>query len=153
LKKVNKITFEILFQTAFQIRNLKRSTIEELVDHEEKSLHSTRYLSRTEDNDQLNSNINNNNNNNGNIIDRQSTFITPQHLTRIPKLSILDHQQFVTLWNWLPVRLSLSQPVLVFTTQEHGFRLQSLLEKIDEIEYSIIIIKSTNGEVSFLFIR
>jgi hypothetical protein len=47
----------------------------------------------------------------------------------------------------LPVSLSLSQPVLVFTTQEHGFRLQTLLEKIDDIEYSILIIKATNGEV------
>jgi len=57
--------------------------------------------------------------------------------------------QFVTLWDWLPVRFSLSQPVLVFTTQEHGFRLKTLLEKIDEIEYSILIIKTTNGEVIF----
>jgi hypothetical protein len=47
------------------------------------------------------------------------------------------------------VRLSLSQPVLVFTTQEHGFRLQTLLEKIDELEHSILIIKTTNGEVNF----
>jgi len=55
--------------------------------------------------------------------------------------------KFVTLWNWLPARLSLSQPVLVFTTEEHGFRLQTLLNKIDELEYSILIIKAMNGEV------
>ncbi len=55
--------------------------------------------------------------------------------------------KFLTLWNWLPARLSLSQPVLVFTTEEHGFRLQTLLNKIDELEYSILIIKAMNGEV------
>ena len=55
--------------------------------------------------------------------------------------------QFLTLWNWLPARLSLSQPLLVFTTEQHGFRLQTLLEKIDEVEHSILIIKATNGEV------
>jgi len=82
---------------SFNIRNLKRRTIEQLIDHEEKSLHNTRYYSRTDDNDQSNSNTNNNNNNsnnnNGNKNDHQLTFFTPQHLTRIPKTSILDHQQ------------------------------------------------------------
>ena len=38
--------------------------------------------------------------------------------------------------------------MLVFTTEEHGFRLQTLLNKIDELEYSILIVKTTNGEVS-----
>jgi hypothetical protein len=37
----------------------------------------------------------------------------------------------------------------MFTTQQHGFRLQTLLEKIDDIEYSILIIRTTNGEVRF----
>ena len=55
----------------------------------------------------------------------------------------------MTLWNWLPARLSLSQPIVVFTTQQHGFRLQTLLEKIDQIEYSILVIKTTTGEVEF----
>jgi hypothetical protein len=66
-----------------------------LINHEEKSLHNTRYHSRTEENDQSNSNINNNNNsnNNGSISERQTAFIIPHHLTRIPKASILDHQQ------------------------------------------------------------
>jgi len=103
-------TIEHLLRTAFHIRNLKRSTIEQLVEHEEKSLHNNRYHSRNEEIDQQNSNtntmttINNNNNNNntnvnkfntnGNINARQSAaLITPQYLTRIPKISILDHQQ------------------------------------------------------------
>ncbi|CAF0775621.1 unnamed protein product [Rotaria sp. Silwood1] len=150
------VSIEHLLNVAFHIRNLKRSTIEQLIEHEEKLLHTTRYFPRTDDIDQSNSNtninINNNNNNNltnnhENMSQRQSIFITPQHLTRIPNTSILDYQQFVTLWNWLPARLSLSQPVLVFTTQEHGFRLQTLLEKIDDIEYSILVIKTTNGEI------
>jgi len=40
--------------------------------------------------------------------------------------------------------------VLVFTTEEHGFRLQSLLNKIDELEHSILIIKTTDGEVGLV---
>lgn len=36
---------------------------------------------------------------------------------------------------------------MVFTTEEHGFRLQSLLNKIDELEYSILIVKTSHGEV------
>lgn len=78
-------------QVAFQIRNLKRRTIEQLVDSEEKLLHTTRYYSRSDDPDA--SNGTNANNNNSRLSERQSPFITPQHLTRIPRTSILDHQQ------------------------------------------------------------
>lgn len=73
------------------------------MDHEEKSLHNSRYYSRTDENDQpatltavnpnyTNSNANNNNNNNGNLNENQK-FVNPQHLTRIPKASVLDYQQ------------------------------------------------------------
>lgn len=92
-------------KNAFHIRNLKRSTIDQLIDHEEKSLHTTRYHSRTDENDQSNININinnnnnNNSNNNGTITNRHSALITPHHLTRIPKSSILDHQQVFNLNN------------------------------------------------------
>lgn len=83
------------FQTAFQIRNFKRSTIEQLMDHEEKSLHIIRYHSRSDEIDPSNSLINDrtNSNNNGSLSGRQSPFVTPHHLTRIPKTSFLDHQQ------------------------------------------------------------
>ena len=80
-----------------------------MIDHEEKSLHNSRYYSRADENDQsatltatnpnyINSNANNNNNNNNNNIngnsnDYQSKFVNPHHLTRIPKTSVLDHQQ------------------------------------------------------------
>ena len=55
------------------------------------------------------------------------------------------------MWNWLPVRLSLAQPMLVFTTDEHGFRLQTLLNKVDELDHSILVVKATNGEVGVRF--
>ncbi|CAF1414519.1 unnamed protein product, partial [Rotaria sordida] len=79
------------------------------------------------------------------IHDKQSSLITSHHLTQIPKKSIFD-QQFITLWNWLPACPSLSQSIIVFTIEEHGFRLQTLLNKIDDLEYSILIVKTTNGE-------
>ncbi|CAF3183861.1 unnamed protein product [Rotaria sp. Silwood2] len=126
---------------AFHIRNLKRRTIEQLIEHEEKLLHNTRHQSLSDGVNQ------NNNTNNGITPDRQSSFITIHHLPQIPQKSVLDHQQFLTLWNWLPTRLSLSQPFLVFSTAEDGFRLQTLLDKIDELEHSILIIKTTTGEI------
>ncbi|CAF4261709.1 unnamed protein product, partial [Adineta steineri] len=67
------ISIDQLLRAAFHIRNLKRSTIEQLVDHEEKLLHSTRHSSRPDELDQsnnlnnININSNNNLNNNGNI--------------------------------------------------------------------------------------
>ena len=94
------VSIEQLLRLAFHIRNLKRSTIEQLIDHEEKSLHVNRYHSRTDENNSNPNNNNNNNNNNASInnlnnIERQAAFVTHQHLTRIPKTSILDHQQVV----------------------------------------------------------
>lgn len=56
--------------------------------------------------------------------------------------------QFTMIWNWLPARLTLCQPDLVFTTETDGFRLQTLLERIANADYSILVVKSTRGEVS-----
>ncbi|CAF4406600.1 unnamed protein product [Rotaria sp. Silwood2] len=135
------VSIDHLLHIAFHIRNLKRRTIEQLIEHEEKLLHNTRHQSLSDGVNQ------NNNTNNGITPDRQSSFITIHHLPQIPQKSVLDHQQFLTLWNWLPTRLSLSQPFLVFSTAEDGFRLQTLLDKIDELEHSILIIKTTTGEI------
>jgi hypothetical protein len=71
-------------QLAFHIRNFKRRTLDNLIEHEEKLLRDTRRLSPIDDMNQ---------NSNGIISDRQSSLITPQQLTQIPKNSILNHQQ------------------------------------------------------------
>ncbi|CAF3472950.1 unnamed protein product [Rotaria socialis] len=132
-----------LLNIAFHIRNLKRRTIEQLIEHEEKLLRSTRHQLHI-DNANENHHVSTNHEMTSN---RPPPSITPQHLTQIPQESTLSQQQFLTLWNWLPARLSLSQPMVVFTTDEHGFRLQTLLNKVDELEYSILVVKTTNGEI------
>ncbi|CAF0821902.1 unnamed protein product [Adineta steineri] len=136
------VSIDHLLRVAFDIRNFKRRTIDQLIENEEKLLRST-HQQPSNDNAKENSNSISH----GIISDRQPQLVASQHLTQIPNKSILDHKQFLTLWNWLPVRFSIAQPSLVFTTEEHGFRLQTLLNKIDEIEYSILIIKATNGEI------
>ncbi|CAF1519274.1 unnamed protein product, partial [Didymodactylos carnosus] len=143
------VSIENLFHVAFHIRNLKRHTIDQLLDNEEKMLLANRnrpggvqitetFIPDNTDNHQTN---NDSHNEYTNVVD--NAF----NLTRIPKESILEHKHFLILWNWLPPRLSLSQPELLFTTQEHGCRLQTLLDKIDDIEYSIMIVKASNGEI------
>ncbi|CAM4812245.1 unnamed protein product [Rotaria magnacalcarata] len=139
------ISIDHLLSIAFRIRNFKRRTVEHLIEQEEKLLRSTRHQLHTD-----NANENHHADTTHEMIsDRPPPppSITPQHLTQIPQESILSQRQFLTLWNWLPARLSLSQPAVVFTTDEHGFRLQTLLNKVDELEYSILVVKTTNGEI------
>ncbi|CAF0897661.1 unnamed protein product [Adineta ricciae] len=129
------VPIDKLLHIAFRIRNFKRRTIEQLMEHEEKLLRNTRQQ-------MLHDDVKPNH-----ITENLTNQRIPQHLINVPTNSMLNQQQFVTLWNWLPVRLSLAQPMLVFTTNEHGFRLQTLLNKVDELDHSILIIKATNGEI------
>ncbi|UJR13338.1 hypothetical protein I4U23_000356 [Adineta vaga] len=135
------IPIDQILRIAFHIRNFKRRTIEQLIEQEEKLLRGTRQQTLHDDIKSKNSNTT------SNLFNQQILTITPQHQINIPTNSMLNQEQFLILWNWLPVRLSISQPMLVFTTEEHGFRLQTLLNKIDELEYSLLIVKATNGEI------
>jgi hypothetical protein len=63
------------------------------------------------------------------------------------KLHFQHFFQLRTIWNWLPQRFTVYKPCLVFTTSEHGSSLNTLYNKIDHLEYSIIVIKTIENEV------
>lgn len=52
-----------------------------------------------------------------------------------------------TIWNWVPQRLTVYTPQLLFTTQENGTSLHTLFNAIDHLEYSLIVIKTFQNEV------
>ncbi|XP_037977313.1 GTPase-activating protein skywalker isoform X2 [Plutella xylostella] len=60
---------------------------------------------------------------------------------------ILDQSELFTLWSWLPVRITMYQPVLLYTTEEHGCSLTTFYVRVEHHEPTLLMIKTTNNEV------
>ncbi|XP_044267937.1 GTPase-activating protein skywalker isoform X4 [Tribolium madens] len=60
---------------------------------------------------------------------------------------ILDHQDLLTLWSWLPVRITMYQPILLYTTEEHGCSLTTFYVRVEHHEPTLLMIKTCNNEV------
>ncbi|XP_048518560.1 GTPase-activating protein skywalker isoform X2 [Dendroctonus ponderosae] len=60
---------------------------------------------------------------------------------------ILDPQDLLTLWSWLPVRITMYQPILLYTTEEHGCSLTTFYVRVEQHEPTLLMIKTCNNEV------
>ncbi|KAL1512576.1 hypothetical protein ABEB36_002148 [Hypothenemus hampei] len=60
---------------------------------------------------------------------------------------ILDQQDLLTLWSWLPVRITMYQPILLYTTEEHGCSLTTFYVRVEQHEPTLLMIKTCNNEV------
>ncbi|KAL1457688.1 hypothetical protein WDU94_007889 [Cyamophila willieti] len=60
----------------------------------------------------------------------------------------LTIRELFTLWSWLPVRITMYQPVLLYTTEEHGCSLTTFYYRVEQHEPTLLMIKTTNNEVS-----
>ncbi|KAI5704760.1 hypothetical protein M8J76_000092 [Diaphorina citri] len=60
---------------------------------------------------------------------------------------IVTHENLFTLWSWLPVRITMYQPVLLYTTEEHGCSLTTFYYRVEQHEPTLLMIKTTNNEV------
>ncbi|GBP32164.1 TBC1 domain family member 24 [Eumeta japonica] len=58
-----------------------------------------------------------------------------------------------TLWSWLPVRITMYQPVLLYTTEEHGCSLTTFYVRVEHHEPTLLMIKTCNNEASSYLIR
>ncbi|XP_028160875.1 GTPase-activating protein skywalker isoform X8 [Ostrinia furnacalis] len=56
-------------------------------------------------------------------------------------------QMLFTLWSWLPVRITMYQPVLLYTTEEHGCSLTTFYVRVEHHEPTLLMIKTCNNEV------
>ncbi|XP_077296921.1 GTPase-activating protein skywalker isoform X4 [Arctopsyche grandis] len=63
------------------------------------------------------------------------------------KSQILDQKELFTLWSWLPVRITMYQPVLLYTTEEHGCSLTTFYVRVEQHEPTLLMIKTCNNEV------
>ncbi|KPU74460.1 uncharacterized protein Dana_GF24274, isoform H [Drosophila ananassae] len=73
---------------------------------------------------------------------------TSQSQVNIQMMShTLTIRELFTLWSWLPVRITMYQPVLLYTTEEHGCSLTTFYVRVEQHEPTLLMIKTCNNEV------
>ncbi|KAK9510012.1 hypothetical protein O3M35_004887 [Rhynocoris fuscipes] len=59
----------------------------------------------------------------------------------------LTIRELFTLWSWLPVRITMYQPILLYTTEEHGCSLTTFYYRVEKYAPTLLMIKTCNNEV------
>ncbi|XP_064078720.1 GTPase-activating protein skywalker-like isoform X4 [Macrobrachium nipponense] len=59
----------------------------------------------------------------------------------------LTIKELLTLWSWLPTRMTLHQPTLIYTTEEHGCSLTTFFQRVEKHEPTLMCIRTTNDHV------
>lgn len=122
-----------LLRTAFSIRALSSTYISRIFIKTEMVLKSRSVLSGSR---QL-------------VRSRSSDNLpTSQSQVNIQMMShTLTIKELFTLWSWLPVRITMYQPVLLYTTEEHGCSLTTFYVRVEQHEPTLMMIKTCNNEV------
>ncbi|XP_010211938.1 PREDICTED: TBC1 domain family member 24-like [Tinamus guttatus] len=66
--------------------------------------------------------------------------------------SIVTAQEMRIIWSWIPERFSLFPPLLLFSTSENGYSLQRFYSCCEGYEPTVLLIKTTEGEVCGAFL-
>uniref|UniRef100_A0A8U7P651 TBC1 domain family member 24 n=1 Tax=Corvus moneduloides TaxID=1196302 RepID=A0A8U7P651_CORMO len=66
--------------------------------------------------------------------------------------STVTAQEMRLVWSWIPERFSLFPPLLLFSTSEHGCSLQRFYTCCEGYEPTVLLIKTTEGEVCGAFL-
>ncbi|CAH1707431.1 unnamed protein product [Chironomus riparius] len=84
------------------------------------------------------------------LIRSRSTDNLPTSQSQI-NIQMMSHtltiRELFTLWSWLPVRITMYQPVLLYTTEEHGCSLTTFYIRTEQYEPTLLMIKTCNNEV------
>lgn len=75
-------------------------------------------------------------------------FPSPDCRDRInAESTTLAYKELVALWNWLPERMTMATPTLAYSSNEHGISLTTFYTRCEKYEPTILVIKTTQGEV------
>jgi len=66
--------------------------------------------------------------------------------------NIIEDEQFEILWSWLPHRVCILDPHLQFSSAIHGFNLNTLLHNCEDVEPSLMLIKTEYGSIFGAFL-
>lgn len=53
------------------------------------------------------------------------------------------------IWSWLPIRISMYQPEVIYSSNEHGVCLTAFYMTAGQWEPTVLVIKSMNDEVNW----
>ncbi|ERL84506.1 hypothetical protein D910_01936, partial [Dendroctonus ponderosae] len=127
------VFFKYLYRMAFGIRGLSSSYISrvfiktEMLLKSRQVMHGSKQLVRSRSSENLPNSQSQNN------IQMVSHTLTIREL--------------LTLWSWLPVRITMYQPILLYTTEEHGCSLTTFYVRVEQHEPTLLMIKTCNNEV------
>lgn len=54
----------------------------------------------------------------------------------------LTIKELLTLWSWLPMRMTMYQPTLIYTTEEHGCSLTTFFQRVEKHEPTLLCIRT-----------
>nr|XP_045609959.1 GTPase-activating protein skywalker-like isoform X2 [Procambarus clarkii] len=63
------------------------------------------------------------------------------------KSMIVSKDELLTLWSWLPMRMTMHQPTLVYTTEEHGCSLTTFFQRVEKHEPTLLCIRTVDDYV------
>ncbi|CAL1262948.1 unnamed protein product [Larinioides sclopetarius] len=63
------------------------------------------------------------------------------------KSSILTAEQMSIIWSWIPIRVSMLQPEVIYSSNEHGVCLTAFYMAVGSYEPTILVVKAMNDEV------
>ncbi|XP_062979319.1 TBC1 domain family member 24-like [Elgaria multicarinata webbii] len=66
--------------------------------------------------------------------------------------TIVTAQEMRIVWSWIPERFSLFSPLLLFSTSEDGYSLQRFYSCCEGYEPTVLLLKTTLGEVCGAFL-
>uniref|UniRef100_A0A8D0EC92 TBC1 domain family member 24 n=1 Tax=Salvator merianae TaxID=96440 RepID=A0A8D0EC92_SALMN len=66
--------------------------------------------------------------------------------------TIVTIQEMRIVWSWIPERFSLFSPALLFSTSENGYSLQRFYSCCEGYEPTVLLLKTTLGEVCGAFL-
>ncbi|XP_026293249.1 GTPase-activating protein skywalker isoform X2 [Frankliniella occidentalis] len=122
-----------VLRTAFNVRGLSSSYIQRVFVKTEMLLKSKPVLSNSQQISRSRSSEN---------------LPTSQSQNNIQLVShTLTIRELFTLWSWLPVRITMYQPILLYTTEEHGCSLTTFYVRVEQHEPTLLMIKTSNNEV------
>nr|XP_053628777.1 GTPase-activating protein skywalker-like isoform X3 [Cherax quadricarinatus] len=59
----------------------------------------------------------------------------------------LTIKELLTLWSWLPMRMTMHQPTLLYTTEEHGCSLTTFFQRVEKHEPTLLCIRTVDDYV------
>lgn len=82
----------------------------------------------------------------GDMMKSVDVQISSRVAPRTLRSSIIDWYLLDLVWEWIPDRIAVKEPVIAFSTNEDGCSLRTLFSKTDSYEPTILLIKTQDGD-------